>query len=97
MALSPPYHPSPKATATQMPVDYEADDLEEDEAANEDEFYTGEEEEEPHYWLHGSTAAKFLLAGGVAGGGKIPVLIVQGCWLTSMTQYHERVPRRSIV
>ena len=72
MAVSPPYHPTPKATATQMPVDYEADDLEEHEAADEDEFYTDEEEEEPHYWLHGSTAAKFLLAGGVAGGGMIP-------------------------
>ena len=36
MAVSPPYHPTPKATATQMPVDYEADDLEEDEAADED-------------------------------------------------------------
>ncbi|KIP10715.1 hypothetical protein PHLGIDRAFT_125406 [Phlebiopsis gigantea 11061_1 CR5-6] len=47
------------------PVDFEGDDdLEE---GDDDEFYA-EEEEDRHYWLHLPTAAKFLLAGGVAGG-----------------------------
>ena len=53
------------------PVDFEGDDLEEGEEADEDHFYEDEEEEDRHYWLHLPTAAKFLLAGGVAGAGEL--------------------------
>ncbi|GJE84214.1 mitochondrial carrier [Phanerochaete sordida] len=64
-------HPPPSPTkgpdTPPIPVDFETDDLEEDLTADEDEFYHEEEDEDHHYWLHIPTAAKFLLAGGVAG------------------------------
>ncbi|EKM59223.1 uncharacterized protein PHACADRAFT_85734 [Phanerochaete carnosa HHB-10118-sp] len=58
---------SRQTEAPPTPVDFEADDLEEDPTVDEDEFYHEEEDDEHHYWLHIPTAAKFLLAGGVAG------------------------------
>ena len=79
------------------PVDFEGDDdLEE---GDEDEFYAEEEEEEDrHYWLHLPTAAKFLLAGGVAGAGELidPKSLTPSGTLTLVAQYLERVPHRLI-
>lgn len=75
----------------QVPVDYEVDDLEEGDA---DEYYYDdeEEEEEQSSWIGGSTAAKFLLAGGVAGAGAfcvscLPWRVLIVCWL-SVTDMH---------
>lgn len=70
-----PYHPPVKHASQQVPVDFQQDDLEEDEDFDEDDYYVegDEEEEEPHSWLEGSTAAKFLFAGGVAGAGALSV------------------------
>ncbi len=51
-------------------VDHRAayEDVDDDDDVEYDEL---EEDEEPHHsWLGGSMAAKFLLAGGVAGAGK---------------------------
>ena len=80
------------------PVDFEGDDdLEE---GDEDDFYPEEhEEEDRHYWLHLPTAAKFLLAGGVAGAGELiyPKCLTPSGPLTLAAQYRERAPRRSIV
>ena len=54
-----------------------------------------EEDEEPHHsWLGGSTAAKFLLAGGAAGAGKY--LTFTGDDVLTALQFHERVQHRSI-
>lgn len=61
-------HPQPTPPT---PIDFEGDDLEEGDEADEDHFYEDEEEEDRHYWLHMPTAAKFLLAGGVAGAGEL--------------------------
>ena len=75
MSPTRPYHPPVKHASHQVPVDYEEDDLEEDEELDDDDYYLeGEEEEEPHSWIGGSTAAKFLFAGGVAGAGAFPIL-----------------------
>ena len=53
-----------------IPVDYEAEDNgEDDEEWDDQDLYGLEEEEEHHNWFLGSTAAKFLLAGGIAGAG----------------------------
>lgn len=51
-----------------LPIDHRSSyDDEEEEEDFDDEY----EEEEPHHgWLAGSTAARFLLAGGVAGAGR---------------------------
>ena len=47
-------------------MDHKASHIEDDDEDYDDEY----EEEEPHHnWLGGSTAVKFLLAGGVAGAG----------------------------
>ena len=71
MATTRPFHPPIKHAAAapqiEVPVDYEVDDLEEGD--DEDEYYLDEEEEDHSSWLQGSTAVKFLLAGGVAGAG----------------------------
>ncbi|KAF7798945.1 hypothetical protein EIP86_010173 [Pleurotus ostreatoroseus] len=75
MSPTRPYHPPVKHASHQVPVDYEEDDLEEDEELDDDDYYLeGEDEEEPHSWIGGSTAAKFLLAGGVAGAGGFLIL-----------------------
>ncbi|KAI0702892.1 mitochondrial carrier [Cytidiella melzeri] len=66
MSINRPYHPPVKQEAPQTPVDYEAYDLDDDDDLGDDDFYHHEEEEH-HNWLLGSTAAKFLLAGGIAG------------------------------
>ncbi|KAI0347249.1 mitochondrial carrier [Trametopsis cervina] len=66
MSTGRPYHAPVKAESPPVPVDYEIDDMEDDEDGEEDGFYPHEEEEH-HNWLLGSTAAKFLLAGGIAG------------------------------
>ena len=64
------------AQAPPPPVDFEAEDEDENLLGDEGDFYVSEEEdEEPHYWLHIPTAAKFLLAGGVAGAGLFITLI----------------------
>ena len=71
MATTRPFHPPIKHAAAapqiEVPVDYEVDDLEEGD--DEDEYYLDEEEDDHSNWLQGSTAAKFLAAGGVAGAG----------------------------
>lgn len=70
MSQSRPYHPPVKYATASTPVDYE-DGEEED--FEDDDFYAfeDEEEEEHHNWFLGSTAAKFLLAGGIAGAGQL--------------------------
>lgn len=76
MATTRPYHPPVRHALPQAPVDYEADDLEEDEEAEDDLFYEDEEEEDHSTWLAGSTASKFLLAGGIAGAGAFQLFSV---------------------
>ena len=49
-----------------LPVDHSYSKQTEEEAQEEVEVY---EEEEHHSWFGGSTAVKYLLAGGVAGAG----------------------------
>jgi hypothetical protein len=46
-------------------VDFVSDDDDEDDFEHEDEH----EHESTHHWLGGTTALKFLLAGGIAGAG----------------------------
>lgn len=62
------HHPpsSQHGHAPPIPVDFEAENP--DDGAEGD-YYVNEEEEEDHYYWHIPTAAKFLLAGGVAGAG----------------------------
>lgn len=50
-----------------LPVDHSYSQKTEEEGHGEVEVY---EEEEHHDWLGGSTAVKYLLAGGVAGAGE---------------------------
>ncbi|KAI0773450.1 mitochondrial carrier [Irpex lacteus] len=66
MSTDRPSQPAARQEVPPTPVDYEADDLEDDDEYDEDDFYPHEEEEH-HNWLLGSTAARFLLAGGFAG------------------------------
>lgn len=54
------------------PVDFESDGSDDGEEYDDDDYFEGDEEEEPHYSLHIPTAAKFLLAGGIAGAGRLP-------------------------
>ena len=58
-------HPASPAT-TDTPLEDTLDLYDEDEVEEEEEF----EEEDQHSWFEGSTAVKFLAAGGVAGAGK---------------------------
>jgi solute carrier family 25 (mitochondrial phosphate transporter), member 23/24/25/41 len=51
-----------------VPVDYDSGDIDDDEDLSEHDVYPHEEEEH-HDWFLGSTAVKFLLAGGIAGAG----------------------------
>ncbi len=69
MSTDRPSQPAARQEVPPTPVDYEADDLEDDDEYDEDDFYPHEEEEH-HNWLLGSTAARFLLAGGFAGAGE---------------------------
>jgi len=55
------------ATLPLLPVDHSYSQQTEEGAQEDVEVY---EEEEHHSWLGGSTAVKYLLAGGVAGAGK---------------------------
>ena len=69
MSLSRLHYSPTKPTAGPASVDYEDED--DDFDIDEDDFYAqGGEEEEHHDWFVGSTAAKFLLAGGIAGAGQ---------------------------
>lgn len=61
-------HPASPAT-TDTPLEDTLDLYEEDEEPEEEEF----EEEDHHSWFEGSTAVKFLAAGGVAGAGEFQV------------------------
>lgn len=66
LSLDQPYVAPVSKEVSPVPVDHRLpyDDEEEDEE------YDDYEEEEPHHsWLGGSTAVKFLLAGGLAGAG----------------------------
>lgn len=70
MSTTRSYHPPVKHAASPLPVDYEVeDDGDDDDDFDDSDLYAFEEEEEHHNWLLGSTAAKFLLAGGIAGAG----------------------------
>ena len=52
-----------------VPVDHKSSYANDEDDEEYDEY---DEEEEPHHtWLGGSTAVKFLLAGGVAGAGTL--------------------------
>lgn len=51
------------------------------------EFAHGEDEEEEDHFLEGYTALKFLLAGGVAGAGKLLFSMMSNVSLQSL-QYH---------
>jgi solute carrier family 25 (mitochondrial phosphate transporter), member 23/24/25/41 len=62
------YPSSQHGPTSPVPVDFETDDSDEN-ALGDDDFVGEEDEEEHHYWLHMPTAAKFLLAGGIAGAG----------------------------
>lgn len=72
-----------------VPVDHRAaydddDDMEYDDLED--------EEEPPRGWLGGSTAVKFLLAGGVAGAGKCSPSVLDKA-LTIVLQFHGHVQR----
>lgn len=56
-----------QVTLPPLPVDHSYSQQTEEEEQEEFGVY---EEEEHHSWLGGSTAVKYLLAGGVAGAGK---------------------------
>ena len=65
-------HAVPSIDVEPIPVDHQSP-YEDDE----DDIGYDEEEEEPHHsWLGGSTAVKFLLAGGVAGAGEPCCLMI---------------------
>ncbi len=83
--------PIPKDVPS-VPIDHRSPYGDEDD--DDDEYDEEYEEEEPHHtWLGGSTAARFLLAGGVAGAGKTNPAI--DCMSTDLLQYRERVLRHS--
>lgn len=73
-----------------LPVDYESDDFDGEDDYVEDDYYPNEDEEH-HDWFLGSTAVKFLLAGGIAGAGKCdrPFLY---CHHTNVCQFQEHAP-----
>ena len=63
----PTAHGTALKDAVPLPVDHQTTYSDGDDDADYDEY---DEEEEPHHsWLGGSTAVKFLLAGGIAGAG----------------------------
>ena len=57
-----------QVTLPPLPVDHSYSQKTEND--EEEGFQAYGEEEEHHSWLGGSTAVKYLLAGGVAGGGE---------------------------
>ncbi|KAI0092006.1 mitochondrial carrier [Irpex rosettiformis] len=59
--------PPVKQEVLPVPMDYESDDFDDEDEYVEDDYFPHEEDEH-HDWFVGSTAAKFLLAGGIAGG-----------------------------
>ena len=79
--------PPVKQEVPPIPVDYETDDLEDEDDYAEGEYYPHEEEEH-HDWFLGSTAAKFLLAGGIAGAGKFAIIRPQ-LPFTNFSQFQE--------
>lgn len=67
-------HPHPHFHQPQL-VDYQAEYEEDDSEYNEDEEFEEEEMEEHHF----STSFKFLLAGGIAGAGKLHISHITSC------------------